>query len=88
MTIPVLTRFRSRFEQQNPTARTDTLTDEAQVAPREMTDAERKTSADLIIKMGRIRRNEIPDDPPPAGSHSEAVLKLLQASRRARGVEE
>jgi hypothetical protein len=76
-----LTKFRSITELANPRVdQSNTTIDVTEMTP------EQKASA--IIESGQRRRGEIPDAEPEPGTHAAEVLKLLKASRRARGVKE
>jgi hypothetical protein len=55
-----------------------------QRATDELTDADRSLIARAIIECGRLRRSEIPYDPPPPGS---LAAKIVAAAKKARGEE-
>ena len=76
MALDYLTRLRGRAEIEQ----TNTPHD-GHVASREMTDAERKATSDLIIKMGKVRRGEIELEPETI---SPAARAILEAGRRRR----
>lgn len=85
MALAYLTKLRSKSELATP--RVDqpdqTITVEVPRDQRFMS-----AQAQAIIDAGRRRRGELPDAEPESNTHAAEVLKLLKASRRARGVEE
>jgi hypothetical protein len=83
MALAYLTKLRSKSELAIP--RVDQPDPAIKVeVPRD----QRFMSAQAILDAGQRRRGEIPDAAPEPGTHAAEVLKLLKASRRARGIQE
>ena len=80
MSLNHLTKLRSRAELQQASAPHDGR-------PQTMTDEQRTATADLIIKMGRVRRGEIDLDAKSEEINPVAAA-ILRAGRRRRNEEE
>lgn len=83
----MLTKFLSREEQARLGLKS-TDADEKTPAGVISEDDQRAANARAIVRAGQKRRSEIPDDEPEPNTQAAAVLQLLRASRKARGLKE